>query len=630
MAIQEITTLSTPQRTMASLLLFSRTNNANQPSLSTPSLPLPTLSKSFMRENIKKSEAMIRKWDPSNPSMEKFVAIFQENRKEAKEFVRCVKDLRKVMHLLISEHTSSDQLVLGNKLMKIAMKRLEKEFFQILSANREYLNPESVSSGSSRLSRSLSFGNSEDDEEYNNLSNDDDAPMSKVERAMSDLKLIAETMISSGYGKECLKIYKITRKSILDEELYRLGVKTHPSTHVINRLGSEALEHQIEKWILAAKIAVRSLFRGERSLCDHVFSASETIKQACISLITVEGSIKLFKFPEMVAKSKRSPEKIFPLMNMHETISELWTDIDSIFSYESLSDIRVQALSSLHKLRDSVQTILSEYVISIQKNSSKTTIPGGGIHPMTCSVMDYVSSLADNSGALSEIMAEDQETIAARSPFPESYFDSSAPNSSVASRLAWIILVLLCKLDSKAELYNDVGLSYLFLANNLESVIEKASTTALKLILGEEWLSKLQNKVKLYAANYESVAWSKALSCLPAENVVAEMSPGTISKCFRQFNSVFEDEYRKQSSWVIPDSKLRDEIKVSIAGKLVPAYREFYDSYMTVLSKESNDFEVLARFSPDNLGNYLSDLFHNTAAFGHSSSSTQSRMSRCL
>ncbi|KZV24700.1 protein binding protein [Dorcoceras hygrometricum] len=623
MAIQEITELSTPQRTMGSFLLLPKTNNANP---TTPSSP--TFSESLMRENMKNSEAVIRKWDPSNHSMESIVVLFHENRKEAKEFITCVKDLRKAMHFLISEHASSDQLVLANKLMKIAMKRLEKEFFQILSTNREYLNPESVSSGSSRLSRSLSFGNSEDDDEYNH---GDDSPMSKAERAMSDLKLIAETMISSGYGKECLKIYKITRKSILDQELYRLGLKTHSSTHVINQMGCESFEHQIDKWIHTAKIAIRSLFRGERSLCDHVFSSSETIKQACISHITIEGATKLFKFPELVAKSKRSPERIFPLMNMHETISDLWPDIDSVFAYESLSDIRVQALSSLHKLRDCIQTILSEYVSSVQKNSSKTTIPGGGIHPLTCSVMDYVSSLADNSGALAEILAEDQETIStARSPFPESYFNSSAPNSSVASRLAWIILVLLCKLDSKSKLYNNVALSYIFLANNLKFVIEKASTTALKLILGEEWLSKLQKKVKLYAANYESVAWGKALSCLPAENVVAGMSPATITKCFRQFNSIFEDEYRKQRSWVVPDSKLRDEIKVSIARKLVPAYREFYDSYMTVLRKESNDFEVLARFSPDNLGNYLSDLFHDTAVFVHSSSSTQSRMSRCL
>nr|DAD43207.1 TPA_asm: hypothetical protein HUJ06_001437 [Nelumbo nucifera] len=34
---------------------------------------------------------------------------------------------------------------------------------------------------------------------------------------MSDLKSIANCMISSGYGKECVKIYKIIRKSIVDE-----------------------------------------------------------------------------------------------------------------------------------------------------------------------------------------------------------------------------------------------------------------------------------------------------------------------------------------------------------------------------------------------------------------------------
>ncbi|KAK6145331.1 hypothetical protein DH2020_022151 [Rehmannia glutinosa] len=454
---------------------------------------------------------------------------------------------------------------------------------------------------------------------------------SKVERAMSDLKLIAESLISSGYSKECGKIYRTTRKSIVDEELYRLGIRSYTPSQ-INRMDYEALEHQVKKWINAAKVSVRTLFRGERILCDHVFSVSETIKQTCIAYTTTEGAINLFKFPEIVAKSKRFPDKIFLLMNLFEAISELWPEIESIFSYQPLSSIKLQALSSMHKLSDSAQTTLTEFVSSIQKNSSKNLIPGGGIHPLTYSVMNYVTLLAENSGNLSDIIAEDPEN-AAQSPFPESYFDSPSPTSGVASRLAWIILVLLCKLDSKAELYKDIGLSYLFLANNLQFVVEKVSTTALKLLLGQDWLSNLHKKVRLYAANYESVGWAKVLSSLPGET---EESPYKIKEHFRQFNSAFEAAYKKQSSWVVPDPKLRDEIKLSIARKLVPAYREFYDRYLGILSGEKN-LEVLVRFSPDNLGNYLSDLFHTTVVVsvsGDSSSSSSSssppRLPRCL
>ncbi|KAK4425208.1 Exocyst complex component EXO70H1 [Sesamum alatum] len=624
MEIHEIPTTTTPRKAMASLIHSSKTNDANQ-------FSPPTFSSTFsesnsrMQEVIVNAETIISKWDPSRPSVERFTSLFQENREEAGVFAKCVDDLRRAMHFLVSQHSGSTQLVLANKLMKIAMLRLEKEFYHILSTKRECLNPESVSGGSS-----LSLSNSDEEEDDDHVDSDGDARLSNVERALLDLKLIAGSMISSGYSKECSEIYRITRKSIVDEELYRLGIRGYTVSQ-INRMDPEALEHQVKKWVSTAKVAVRTLFRGERLLCDHVFSVSETIKQTCIAHTTTEGAVNLFRFPETVAKSKRSPEKIFLVMNLFETLSELWPEIESIFSYEPLSPIKLQALSSMHKLSNAARTILSEFVSSIQKNSSKTPIPGGGIHPLNCSVMNYVSLLAENSGILSNILADESETVAP-SPFPESYFDSPSSTSGVASQLAWIILVLLCKLDSKAEIYRDIGLSYLFLANNLQLVVEKVSTSALKLLLGQDWLSKLQTKVKLYAANYESVAWAKVLSSLPVET---EESADKIRQHFTQFNSAFEAAYRKQSSWVVPDPKLRDEIKVSIARKLVPAYREFYDSNLAILSGEKN-LEILVRFSPDNLGNYLSDLFASTVVISVddssslSSSSSQSGLLRCL
>ncbi|GFZ14863.1 exocyst subunit exo70 family protein H2 [Actinidia rufa] len=218
--------------------------------------------------------------------------------------------------------------------------------------------------------------------------------------------------------------------------------------------------------------------------------------------------------------------------------------------------------------------------------------------------MNYVSFLANYSGVLTEIITD--STSPTQTLLPESYFESpnsdESPTPAITVRLMWIILVLLCKLDSKAELYNDIALSYLFLANNIQFVIEKVCTTNLKFLLGDDWVAKHDKKVKQYAANYEAMAWAKA--------------------------------YQKQLSWVVPDGKLRDEIKVSISKNLVPAYREFYDTHLVTLSEEKN-LEVLVRFSPDNLGNYLSDLFHGNAVSGSSSlplspSASESRVSRCL
>lgn len=628
MAIDEITLPNAPRIKLATLLSLTDIPDSNKLALT----KAPTaFSESKIQESVGKARTLMAKWDPTSPSLRNFTSLFQENRTEAEEFIECVAELRRAMHHLVAQCSYSDQLVAANNLMKIAMLRLEKEFYYILSANRHCLSPESVSgdsSGHSLRSPSFSFSSEEEIEEG-------DCQTSNVERAMADLKMIAESMIRSGYSKECGKIYRVTRKSIVDEEVYRLGIKSYSQSQ-ISRLDHKALHHQVNKWIRAAKISVESIFRGEKLLCDRVFGTSETMKQTCLAHTTTEGAMNLLRFPELVAKSKRSPEKITLLMNLYETVSDLLPEIESIFEYESLSPIKLQAFTSINKLSESTQAILAEFVSSVQKNSSKTLPPGGGIHPLTEKVMDYVAILAESAGTLSDILAGDavENAAPARSPFPESYFDCTSPtaNFGVASQLAWIILVLLCKLDSKAEFYKDIGLSYLFLANNLQFIVDRVGATTLRFLLGEDWLSKLQKKVKLYAANYESVAWKKVVAALPAAEGEAESSPAAIKESFRKFNAAFEAAYRKQSAWTVPDPKLRDEIKVSIAQKLVPAYRQFYEScYVAILNEERN-LEILVRFSPDNLGNYLSDLFHTAIEISEDSSplTPQSKLARCL
>lgn len=621
---------STPQKAKKSLFSFAKTNS----SLSSfsghipPQNPPQTFSRSIMEENIDNAETVIKKWDHKESSYEKFSSLFHHDRKEGKEYIQRIAELKKAMHFLVIEHSTCNKLVLAQNLMEKAMKRLEKEFYQILSTKKEHLDPESVSksSRSSHMSRSISVDSSESTDSGNEIQHHAGAEsISEAERlsvlAMSDLKMIADCMISSGYAKECWKIYRIIRKSIMDEGLYRLGIETRTSAYV-NAMKPNVLEHEVKNWIDAAKIAVKTLFHGERFLCDHVFSASKTISETCFSDISKEGGINLFKFPELVAKTKKSPEKIYLFMDLHEAIAELLPEIESIFS--SISSVKVQAISSFNKLKISSLNILSDFELSIQRNPLKTPVPGGGIHPLTNSVTDYVASLASYNGVLSDILSN------STSPQSISLFDSPSTNdtSKTSSKLAWIILVLLCKLDSKAELYNDIALSYLFLANNIQFVISRVRSSTLKVLLGDEWISNLERKVKLYSSKYENVAWNKVFLCLP-ERLDPAIPSDTIKEHFKRFNESFEETYRRQKSWVVPHGTLRDEIKISIARKLVPFYRDFYDYYMVILTGEK-DLEILVRFSPDNIGIFLSDLFHENVRSGSLLSSSSTLPNSCV
>ncbi|XP_044474398.1 exocyst complex component EXO70H1-like [Mangifera indica] len=589
----------------------------------------PCFSESTKVQNLESATAMITKWDPDSSTFARVTSLFYEDKREAMEFLKCINDLQKGMHLLVSEDSASEKLIQAQNLMQIAMKRLQKEFYQILSINRAHLDPESVSTRSSRSARS-SISDYEDD----GSPEDDDVQVAgdfitEVEEvssiAMADLKSIADCMISAGYAKECISIYKVIRKSIIDEGIYRLGVD-RVSNSQINKMDWETLDFKISNWLDAVKIAMRTLFNGEKILCDHVFASSDHIKKSCFSDISKEGAMLLFRFPELVAKTKKSPpEKIFRLLGMYTVMAENWPEIESIFAHESISNVRLQALNSLVKLSDSVRAMISNFESSTQKESSKFQVAGGGVHPLTVQTMNYLSLLADYSNVLTDILADWPPP--AKSSFPELYSDNPESTDgqvpAITLHVAWLILVLLCKLDTKAELYKDVSLSYLFLANNLQHVVSKVRTSNLQHLLGEEWTHRHEAKVRQFAANYERVAWDQVSKSLP-DNPTAAITPDQAKDYLKNFQSSFEQAHKQQSSFIVADPKLRDEIKVSIGRKLVAKYREFYDKHMLIVREERNGGMVV-RFCPEDVGNYLSDLFFGTTyASGSSGSSSTS------
>lgn len=175
------------------------------------------------------------------------------------------------MHRLVTVNASSEKLVYAHNLMKSAMKLLESEFRRVLNSNRDYLDPESVSvrssHRSSRLSTSTttSVSDSEDEISYEENHHPDDHRFSGGDSdAMDDLKTIADCMISTGYAKECVKVYKTVRRSIVEETLRTLAVE-RLTLHQVQKMDWETLESKIRSWLRAAKLAVRSLFFGEAS-----------------------------------------------------------------------------------------------------------------------------------------------------------------------------------------------------------------------------------------------------------------------------------------------------------------------------------------------------------------------------
>ncbi|URE49564.1 exocyst complex [Musa troglodytarum] len=339
-------------------------------------------------------------------------------------------------------------------------------------------------------------------------------------------------MISAGYGMECVRVFKTMRKSFVDESVRRLGFERLTQSQ-IHKFEWEALESKIRDWLAAAPVAFRALFTGERLLCDRVFAGSDSIRESCFADVTRDAAARFLAFPELVARLKRSPEKLFRILDLHNAVAELWPDIESMFRFESTAAIRKQAVNSLLRLTEVARSSLAEFEAAIQRDASRSLITVGDVHPLTRYVMNYLVFLANYQQTLADIFAD--LAFEPPSPLPESFFDaaevatppsssptsasttSSAASGSISVRIAWLVLVLICKLDVKAELYREVALSYLFLANNIQFIVRKVKESKLRLLLGDLWVARHEAKARHHAASCERLAWSKVAATVPAD-----------------------------------------------------------------------------------------------------------------
>lgn len=567
------------------------------------------LSEIMADESINNARYIIKKWEVDAGKLDRFSSLFLADRKEARKLLEASIGLQHAMNYYVKLSTTSEKLVEAHKLMQIAMQRLKFEFYAILSANRNDIGSE-LSSGRSSVSISEYDDGVSENRETTAAA---PPPAPEAEIVVEDLKSVAECMTACGYGKECVSIYRIVRKSIVDETIYYLGIE-RLSKAQLKKMEWEILETRIKTWLRAAKIAVENLFYREKIICHAVFSSSEKVAEACFAGISMDAAADLFAFAERVCKFKKvlSPEKIFRLLDLYEAISDLWPDIEFIFSDKLSAAVISQAAAAQLKLGETVRVMLGQFEGAIRKDSSPPP-PGGGVHPLTRYVMNFLVFLGDYGAALSNILED--WPVKVRIPPPEQRLSSPASGGEADASTAeisschfsWLILVLLCKLDGKAAAYHDVALSYLYLANNLNYVVAKARNSNLGLLIGKYWIRKNELKVKTYLANYERIGWSDVISALPA-NKAAVAPPSKVRGCLELFYVSFEVACRKQRSWVIPDPKIREDVKISLARRIVSGYR--------VLCKQSRVAGLIIRYTPEDIDNYLSDLF--TAASGKS------------
>ncbi|MFS8000513.1 putative exocyst complex component Exo70, cullin repeat-like-containing domain superfamily [Helianthus anomalus] len=533
--------------------------------------------------------------------------------------------------LNIRSELDSEVMDRAENALQLAMSKLEDEFLHVLVRNTVPLDVErlygsirkgSVGSGSFAVSEvnEVEYG-----EEFESYREDDDGGSAYhhdrgvslggdvyVELVYSDaikeLKAIADRMIRSGYEKECCQVYSNVRRDVLDECLSILGVEKL-SIEEVQKIEWKILDEKMKKWIQAVKVVVKVLLFGEKQLCEQVFSESELIKE--ISFVeTAKGCVmQLLNFGEAVAIGQRSSEKLFRILDMYDVVADVLPDFEMLFTDESGESVCNEVKVVLSGLGEAAIGTFVEFENAVKGENSRRALQGGEIHPVTRYVMNYIKLLVDYSDTLNTLLPNSQDHDL-NSEVPDD-IDSGDTLSPISCRLLSLITSLEANLEEKSRLYDDNALRYIFLMNNILYIVQKVKDSELRNLLGDRWIRKHRGQIRQWHTSYLRSAWGKALMCLKDEGIGGGSSSASklvLKERFKNFNACFEEIYRVQSLWRVPDAQLREELRISISEKVLPAYRSFFGRFGSQLESGRHAGKYV-KYTPDDLEHYLSDLF---------------------
>ncbi|KAK6128059.1 hypothetical protein DH2020_038187 [Rehmannia glutinosa] len=588
------------------------------------------------------AQKIILRWDSTASEDARDKMIFTGDRQEIDRYLDAVDELQKSM----SSATLSDSSSPSSSALQIAMARLEDEFRNILLAHTSPIEADSLTESTHSEFASQEFELKEEtvessfDKQFEHQESNTSTTSSCYKTTSSirevdliptdavyDLRCIAERMIAAGYLRECIQVYASVRKSAVDASLKKLNVEKL-SIGDIQRLEWETLETKIRRWIRAAKICVRVLFASERRLCDEIFEGlGNSADDACF-METIKGpAIQLFNFAEAISISRRSPEKLFKILDLHDALSDLLPDVETVFESKSSESIRVEAVEILSRLAEAARGILSEFENAVLREPSKVPVPGGTIHPLTRYVMNYIGLISDYKHTLIELVVSKPSTGSRYSSDPNvpdmdlSEFEGQA--STLSLHLIWIIAILQFNLDSKSKHYKDASLAHLFMMNNVHYIFQKIKLSPeLREMIGDDYLKRLTGKFRSAATNYQRSTWVRVLYCLRDEGLHVSgsfssgVSKSALRERFKAFNSMFEEVHRTQATWLIPDTQLREELRISIAEKVIPAYRSFLGRFRSHIESGRHP-ENYIKYSVEDLENAVLDFFEGYPVSQH-------------
>lgn len=425
---------------------------------------------------------------------------------------------------------------------------------------------------------------------------------------ISDLHEIAKRMVAAGFEKECTHAYSSCRRDFLEESLSRLGLQKL-SMDEVQKMPWQDLEEEIERWMKAITVSLRILFPSERRLCERVFVGLSSAADLSFMEVCRGTTIQLLNFADAVAIGSRAPERLFKILDMFETLRDLMPEFDSIFTDQYCLLLRNEAITIWKRLGGTIKGMFMELENLIRRDPAKTPLRGGGLHPITRYVMNYIKAACKSRQTLEQVFEE----AALTSKDYTKLEDRASSSSSLSVQMDWIMELLASNLEAKSKIYKDLSLSSVFLMNNGRYIVQKVKDSELGSILGDDWIRKHSVKSRQYLGNYLKSSWSKVVGVLKMDS--SSLAAAVMKEKLKSFNAQFEEICQTQSTWVIFEHQLREEARISVAKILIPVYENFIGRYQSLpeLAKRTDRY---LKYTAEDVDARISELFEGDSGGG--------------
>jgi exocyst complex protein 7 len=233
---------------------------------------------------LDRAENVVVQWDAGYSEQARQKWLF-ENGEESLTYLNAVDDVLNQLESMKSHNKDPGTLERAQNLLQLAMTRLVEELRHLLETCGKSVDPDwlldSWAAGYFRTPLpnvvDPESEGSEDDED----DDEDDVPVAQPVGAVQtmvdlvppdvaqDMSDIVSRLILGGMKREASQAYVSSRKNMLEESLYELGVEKLTIDEV-QKMQWEVQEDKIKNWNQAIKVGVKVLFASEKQLCDKV------------------------------------------------------------------------------------------------------------------------------------------------------------------------------------------------------------------------------------------------------------------------------------------------------------------------------------------------------------------------